>query len=143
LGICGSGLLLAGMPQQNHVTKLYEVQRIYVGEMGSSDETERFRLLLEDELRKKGFTIGASIENADAVLTGILSLRPEESRFLARATVRLKTATNTLWSGDFEPKLHLRGPRDSVKLRAQDIADKLRDDWKKSAKVAGVKPMLE
>jgi hypothetical protein len=43
--------------------------------MGESDEAKRFRLLLEDELSKRGFSITDKEESADAILTGILSLR--------------------------------------------------------------------
>ncbi len=127
---------------QAGVTKLHLIQKIYVGEMGNSDEAARFRLLLEEELTKKGFAVSTKQENADAILTGVLALRVYADRSLARATVRLKSsADDVIWSGDFQPKsaLFKRGS-DTVKFRAQDIAGKLRDDWKKSAKPSGIKP---
>src|SRR5262245_44202487 len=45
LTICTLSLGLASQS-----IKLHEVKRIYVGEMGKSDEAERFRLLLEEQL---------------------------------------------------------------------------------------------
>ena len=123
------------------VSKLHQVQKIYVGEMGNSDEAARFRLLLEEELTKKDFTVATKPEAADAILTGVLSLRVYADESLARATLRLKSQSDdVLWSGDFQPKAALfKRVSDTVKFRAQNIAEKLRDDWKKSAKAAGIK----
>ena len=132
---------LAQPAVQVGVTKLHLVQKIYVGEMGTSDEAARFRLLLEEELTKKDFIVTTKPDGADAILTGVLAVRVYADESLARATVRLKSQSDAvLWSGDFQPKsAFFKRVSDTVKFRAQNIAEKLRDDWKKSAKAAGIK----
>jgi hypothetical protein len=114
-------------------SNLGSVKKIYVGSIGQSDEAERFRLLLEDELGKVGFSTIDDAKSADAVLTGALSVRvyAEESR--ARVTVILKTPDGVrLWGKDFEPHVKFGGTKDSVKLRAQDVAKTLRKDVDKA-----------
>src|ERR1043165_1220940 len=122
-------------------TRLHEVQRIYVGSMGADDEAERFRLLLEEELREKGFAVVDSPEKADGVLSGALSVRIHRNNSTARAYVTLHTAKGQkLWGRDFGSKLsNLFSLNEPVKLRAQDVASGLRRDWDKSAKLYGVK----
>ncbi len=113
---------------------LASVKKIYVGSMGQSDEAERFRLLLADELGKAHFATTEDAKTADAVLTGALSVRvyAEESR--ARVTVVMKTPDGLrLWEKDFQPHLKFGGA-DTVKLRAQDVAKTLRKDVDKAAK---------
>jgi hypothetical protein len=120
-------------------SKLYLVQKIYIGEMGNSDEAARFRLLLDDKLSKKGFIVVDKEEKADAILTGALSLRVYDDGSVARATVLLKSPNGErLWGGNFTPKRTFKR-KDTVQLRAEDIADRLRSDWKKSAKAAGLR----
>lgn len=121
--------------------KLHFIQKIQVGEMGKSDEAERFRLLLEGQLEKKGFTVVAAADKADAILTGVLSLRVYDDTSIARATVQLKTSDGkSIWSGDFQPKrTFFKRVDDTVKFRAENIADQLRKDWNKAAKKAGIK----
>jgi hypothetical protein len=107
---------------------LSSIKRIYVGSMGQSDESERFRILLEGELNKVGFTSVDAAEKADGILTGAMSVRVYANKSTARATVVLKTPDGVhLWEKDFQPHPHLRG-RDTVKLRAQDVAGTLRKD---------------
>jgi hypothetical protein len=118
---------------------LYKVQKIFVGDMGKSDDSERFRMLLTEDLAKKKFTIVDQREKADAVLTGVLSTQLSRGTTRARVSVQLKsTDGSSLWSGDFGVHFALGFHRDSIKMRAEDVADGLRDDWKKSAKKAGV-----
>lgn len=120
---------------------LYQLKKIFVGEMGKTDEAERFRILLADALGTKGFTVVDKSEDADAVLSGILIVRTYDDKSSARATVAFKSKYGErFWSGDFEPKFVLfkRVP-DTVKARAEEIADKFFDDWQKTAKAAGVK----
>lgn len=59
---------------------LNAVRKIHVGSMGETDEAERFRLLFEDELSRKGFTVVDVAEKADAVLTGVLSVRVQTKK---------------------------------------------------------------
>jgi hypothetical protein len=124
------------------VTKLYLVKRIYIGEMGKSDDADRFRLLLAEMLSKKGFLMVDRKDVADAVLEGVLSTQLTQGTTKARVSVSLKsTGGESLWSGDFGVRMVFipSRNRDSIKLRAEDVADALRDDWKKAAKKAGVK----
>jgi hypothetical protein len=120
--------------------KLQDVRRIYVGEMGEGDEARRFRLLLEDELVKKDFTVVSRPQDADAVLTGALSVRVHDEKTRARVYVTLHTPDGTrLWGKDFGSKIFKISIRtsDPVKMRAEDVAGGLRDEWKKAAKNAG------
>lgn len=120
-------------------SKLYLVQKIYVGEMGNSDEAARFRLLLDEKLSKKGFTVVDKEEKADAILIGALSVRVYDDGSVARATVQLKSPNGErLWGGNFTPRTTFKR-KDTVELRAEDIANRLREDWKKSEKAAGIK----
>lgn len=115
--------------------ELNKVKSIYVGKMGEGNEAERFRLLLSDELSKKGFDVIDNQGSADAVLTGILSLRVYADTSIARATVALKDRYGKqIWGDDFEPKYSLKNPKDTVKFRAQNIASALRKDCNKSSK---------
>lgn len=111
------------------------VQKIYVGDMGSADEADRFRLLLEEQLTKRGFTIVGNADRADAILTGALSVRVFDDKSEARAFVRLTTpAGERIWAKDFGSRL-LTNPfhrAEPVKRRAEDVANRLREDWKKS-----------
>jgi hypothetical protein len=129
--------------QKPAVDKLYQVQRIFIGEMGKSDDSERFRLLVSERLSKKGFSIVDSPSQADAILDGVISTQLRKGTTLARASVYLKTSTGTLlWSR--EEGVHFKwvstGHPDSVRDRAGDLADHLLEDWRKSAKAAGIKP---
>jgi len=106
---------------------LSTAKRIHVGSMGQSDEAERFRLLLADELARSGFDIVDDANSADAVLTGSLAVRVQAEKLSARVTVVLKSPDGVrLWGDDFGPTLGIRGGRDPVKHRAQDVAKALR-----------------
>ncbi len=117
---------------------LWRVQKIFVGEMGQSDEAARFRMLLEEQLAKVKFATVSKPEDADAILTGVLSVRVYSDESIARATVVLKgTGGERLWGGDFQPRAHFGGVKDTVRFRAENIAGDLRKDWNKTAKKAG------
>jgi len=108
---------------------LQSIKRIHVGSMGNSDEAQRFRLLVEEALGKAGFDTTDDPKQADAILTGALSVRVYSDESRARATVVLKTPTGSrLWGKDFEPHFKLGGTRDVVKLRAEDVAKTLKKD---------------
>ena len=119
---------------------LYLVNKIYVADMGSTDEAARFKLLLDEALSKKGFIVVDTAEKADAIISGILTVRVYDSAAVAHATVLVKNKDGKrLWSGDFGPPTFRSLKRkDTVQARADTIADHLRDDWKKTAKAAGV-----
>jgi hypothetical protein len=136
---CAPGLPLASAQARGRddmdQDRLSLVRRIYVGDMGTADEADRFRLLLEDQLSKKGFVIVERPEIADAVLTGALSVRVFDDKSEARAFVRLTTpAGDRIWARDFGSRL-LYNPfnrREPVKRRAEEVANRLREDWRKS-----------
>ena len=111
------------------------VQKIYVGDMGGADEADRFRLLLEEQLTKKGFRVVERAENADAILTGALSVRVFDDKSEARAFVRLTTSGGErIWARDFGSRL-LTNPfkrAEPVKRRAEEVANRLREDWRKA-----------
>jgi len=115
--------------------RLSVVQKIYVGDMGSADEADRFRLLLEEALSKKGFTIVDREDRADAILSGALSVRVFDDKSEARAFVRLTTHNGeSIWAKDFGNKLFFNPfhRAEPVKRRAEDVANRLREDWKRS-----------
>jgi hypothetical protein len=115
--------------------RLSLVRKIYVGDMGSADEADRFRLLLEEALSKKGFTIVDREDRADAILSGALSVRVFDQKSEARAFVRLTTSGGeSIWARDFGNKLFFNPfhRAEPVKRRAEDVAKRLREDWKRS-----------
>lgn len=127
---------------------LHLVRKIYVEEMGTSAEAARFRLLLEDQLSGKGFTVVDRPEQADAVLGGALSV--DNSGIFGGdsdvgVTARLTSAGGErLWGYNIGGQITILNPVSSLKFkepigyRAKELAKKLRGDWEKSARVAGV-----
>ncbi|MFN2480749.1 MAG: hypothetical protein ABR554_04600 [Pyrinomonadaceae bacterium] len=116
---------------------LRDVQKIYVGDMGRADEAERFRFLVGEELTKQGFTVVNRAEDADAVLSGALSVRVGDDRTEARAFVKLETPGGArLWAKDFGNRL-IFNPlkrKEPTKRRASEIASELRRDWQRAGK---------
>jgi len=82
----------AGDQRARKLPELRDVRRIHVGDMGEADEADRFRLLLEEELTRQGFTVVARPEEADAVLSGALSVRVLDDNTQARVFVKLEDA---------------------------------------------------
>ena len=121
---------------QGNKAELGLVQKIYVGTMGETDEAERFRLLLEEALAGKGFTVVDGSDKADAILTGVLSVRVHDKKTQARVYVKLTTPKGErVWGKDFGSRLTSPFNRtEPVKLRARDVANGLREDWERSAK---------
>ena len=124
-----------GNERARRLPDLRDVRKIYVGDMGTADEADRFRFLLEEQLAKKGFRIVARPEEADAILSGALSVRVMDDSTQARAFVKLETpAGQRLWARDFGHKL-IFNPftrREPTKRRAVEVAEGLRRDWEKS-----------
>ena len=125
-------------PQDLSEPRLHEVHNIYVGNMGDDDEAGRFRLLLEEQVARKGFAVVDSAEKADAILTGALSVRVHRNSSTARVYITLNTPKGQrLWGRDFGSKMtNIFSLSEPVKLRAQDVANGLKQDWDKSAKLA-------
>ena len=98
--------------------------KIYIGSMGPSEYSERFRLLLEDELRKVGLRVVEDEKQAEVVIDGVLTNRRGE------VTVRAKNAKGQrIWSGDFRPTGRHGFTRftrvDPLRLRAIAVAKAL------------------
>lgn len=125
---------------------LHLVQKIYVEEMGTSSEAARLRLLLEDQLSERGFTVVDSSQKADAVLSGVTSVaRPGIYGGPAdiAITARLTSADGSrLWSTNIGGQMSVINPikalkfKEPVEYRARELAKRLRSDWEKSVKVA-------
>ena len=148
LWLIPSSISACPYPQAKQVT-LHLVKKLYLEEVGTSAEAARFRLLLEDKLSEKGFTVVDKPEQADAILSGALSVSPAGlygGTSDVGVTVQLKSAAGErLWGGNFAGQIIILGPvasfkfKDVVEYRAKELAKKLRSDWEKSARAAGVK----
>ena len=116
--------------------QLHDVHKIYVGDMGKADEAERFRYLLGEELQKKGFAVVESADEADAVLSGALSVRVGDEQTEARAFVKLDSKSGQrIWARDFGHRRVILNPfdrKEPTKRRAAEIAEELRKAWDKS-----------
>jgi hypothetical protein len=133
---------MANSNPQTATKTLHLVQNVYVEEMGTSPEAARFRLLLEDQLAKKGFTVVDKAEKADAVLGGVVSVAqwgfyggPAD----ISVTARLISSDGTrLWSGNMGGEIYILNPvssfkfKEPIEYRAKELARKLRSDWEKS-----------
>ncbi|HYN86740.1 MAG TPA: hypothetical protein VER32_15930 [Pyrinomonadaceae bacterium] len=110
-----------------------DVQKIYVGDMGTADEADRFRFLLEEQLAKKGFTVVATEVEADGVLTGALSVRVHDKKSEARVFVQLNAPGGAkLWAKDFGHK-RLVNPfsfKEPTRRRAEEVAEAMRREFK-------------
>ena len=114
---------------------LHRVKTIHVAAMGSGAESDRFHSLLQDELRKSGFEVANTPQNADARLTGTFTAETSGGNSLARATVTLKSrdGKQLLWSGDYVAQHRGEGHEDVVKTVSETCAGQLRKSWEKSA----------
>ena len=128
----------AGQSRPRKMETLPSVQKIYIGDMGNADEADRFRLLLEEQLLKRNFDVVLRPEDADAVLTGVLSVRVYDRKSEARVTVRLASRDGQLlWAKDFGHKRILVNPlsfQEPTKRRAEEVAEALRRDFRKTTK---------
>ena len=115
------------------------VQKIYVGDMGYDDEAERFRLLIEEQLQKRDFDIAANPDEADAVLTGILTVTHYEYNYDASVAVRLTSrAGDVLLTKGFGASAKLfanpLNRKEPLQQRAEQVAEALKREYKKPAK---------
>lgn len=114
------------------------VQKVYVGDMGYEDEAERFRLLVEEQLQKRGFEVVLHADDADAVLTGVLTVRDYENKSEARVTVRLTSRDGVvLLTRDFGHKRFTVNPlslQEPARRRAEEVAEALKREFKKPAR---------
>ena len=116
--------------------QLRDVHKIYVGDMGKADEAERFRFLVGEELEKRGFTVVESADEADAILSGALSVRVGDEQTEARAFVKLESKSGQrIWARDFGHRRVILNPfdrKEPTKRRAAEIAEELRKAWDRS-----------
>jgi hypothetical protein len=134
-------LLAAAAAAQSRPGKtetLPPVQKIYIGDMGNADEADRFRFLLEEQLLKRGFDVVLRPEDADALLTGALSVRTYDRKSEARVSVRLASRDGqVLWTRDFGHKRFRINPlslQEPAKRRAEEVAEALGRDFRKPPK---------
>ena len=110
------------------------VGKVYVGDMGTEDEADRFRFLLEEQLTKKGFAVVRTEAEADTVLTGVLSVRVYDKKTEARVFVRLTSRDGTqLWARDFGHKRLRVNPfslQEPTRRRAEEVAEAMRREFK-------------
>lgn len=121
-------LLATGSFALDTKASLKKLGRIHVGSMGEGDEGEHFRVMLGYELGRSGFKVVDFEQQADVVLTGLLSTRVQAGRPVVRATVFLKTRDGkTLWTGDFDDTADgKRRNEDTLRRRAEDVAKALK-----------------
>jgi hypothetical protein len=117
--------------------QLRDVRKIFIGDISGADvETDRFRYLLEEQLKRRGFEVVETASEADAVLSGALSVRVLDEKSEARAFVQLGDASGRrLWARDFGHKKILVNPfsrQEPTKRRAEEIAKELRRDLEQS-----------
>jgi hypothetical protein len=91
--------------------------------------------LLTEKLSEH-FTVVEKSEEADAILKGAVSTQLAHGTTQARASVSLRSMDgHRLWNDDFGVRMVFGlGRRDSIRLRAGDVADGLYNAWKKSVK---------
>ena len=127
----------AGQSRPRRMDTLPSVQKIYIGDMGDADEADRFRFLLEEQLLKRGFDVVLRPEEADAVLTGALSVRNYDDKSEARVSVRLASRDGqVLWAKDFGHKRFRVNPlslQEPTKRRAEEVAEALRREFRRPA----------
>jgi hypothetical protein len=125
---------------------LHRIKTIYIGGI-VDDHNEQLPIkpLLKRELEKNGFIIVDAASEADAILTGsILSELPLDGDGTARPRFfpdfKLTAPTGeVLWAGATKFYAAWDNP-DRLQIAASKIAKKLFNDWKRSAKLVGIKP---
>jgi len=108
------------------------VRKIYVAELGQSDEAERFRRELMRQLTRRRFTLVARAEEAEGVLTGKFSFTGDDrDRKLVFDPAELRGGRGALlWHGSFYLTRRKRGPSllsgGNIKDAAGKVAANLR-----------------
>lgn len=128
----GPAAVAAGRAQNETADQPCRVRRIYVAELGGSDEAERFRKELRRQLKRRHFSTAERAEGAEAVLTGKFSAAGDDrSGKVSFEGGELKDAGGArLWHGSF---YFTRNSRLSVlsggaiKGAAGQVASNLRD----------------
>ncbi len=124
--------------QDSDIGELYLIRKVRVDRILGSNQSARFRSLLQSKIAAKGFVITNDEEKADAILKGSLSVHREKRRgdwFLnAKAEVRLESRSgNQLWNSSQLLGQNLSfGRRDLVEELGDHIANSLHNAWKGS-----------
>ena len=142
LGFLTSSLLIAFFAYQPSVVlakkqispHLHNISRILLDIEGDSDDADRFRILLAEYLEAEAFVIVDSIEDSDATLTGIYSVRMKRGTEKATATLRLLLPSGeNVWSFEYSPRT---SSSRTAHYTASAAAKQLRKDSKRSEKNA-------
>ena len=129
-----------------HMDNLHLVKRIYLGSIiGDRNEELPINNILKREFEKNGFIIVDEAAKSDAILTGsIMSELPlddkgsdqpryfHEVKLTSPGGVELWKATIKFYSDLTDSERMEKG--------ARRIVERIFNDWKKSAKKAGIKP---
>jgi hypothetical protein len=101
--VLSSATTLAHPPQAVSAGQPCRVRKIYVYELGKSDEAERFRRELSRQLTGKRFTLVARAEEAEAVLAGNFSFAGDDRNGkLVFDPAELRDRSGALlWHGSF------------------------------------------
>ena len=105
LTLCAASTSFGAISAQAGIkTKPCAVQKIYVDDFGNDPRHVNFRLWLEKWLKKKKFTVVNRSQDADAVLSGKLSIRSgDKDSNLSFKDAELKTANGlVVWHGNFD-----------------------------------------
>ena len=114
-------------------TNLSDATKVCIGSMGKSDNADRFRMLLDEELTKAKVPTTEVEGECDAVLTGVLATRTIQDETAADATVVLRNKDGQrLWGGDFKTSFWWKS--DDVRDRARAVASALSKAWRRSHK---------
>jgi hypothetical protein len=115
---------------------LSSLKAIQVGTMGHTDDAERFRMIAEEQLSKKGFSIVDVPERAEAILTGVITIQNSaDGSSTEFTTVVLKGKDGVrLWSNDYclwRPYSSIVKV-DGVRFRAEVLANDIQRACKKA-----------
>lgn len=101
------------------------LQTIYVGNFGQSGDADRLRMLLTDDLRTAGFVVVDEPTQADASISGALSVQVVQAHTEAYVTAAVRDKEGKeIWKGNYGSSFH--AGNDAVKWRASDLTKALK-----------------
>jgi hypothetical protein len=128
----------ASLPNDK-IGKLYLVRRIFIAEIPGLNETRKVEIFLKTELLKWGFLIAEDRVGADAILTGVIEAEvildgdgSIPNKAVYKYELRL-TNNELVWKGKVKFPTR-RTVVEANQYAAQQLAEKIAADWKKSAK---------
>lgn len=119
-------------------------RRVYIGSFGQSDHAAQFAIALEKELRDEGFTVVSRQEDADLVLSGVLTMTTVGSgsvigrfggfRFGPQPTVAARAirarSGESVWAEHYESS-RPKGLDDRAEDVAEDLWKACRKGWRR------------